>query len=263
VRKIYKFSLVGTIIVFCFLIFMPMSNAAILDGLVGLWLLDEGKDKIVTDSSGNKNNGELVGTATWIKDGKFNSSLKLNGTSDSFKVPDAQSLHITDKITLMAWIRPALMNWGGIISKGDDIANHTDYSLWFNSGKVQMTFNWPELGVGAGGPNVGATTVSLNNWSHFAGTWDGKQIKVYINGKLDGTFGWAGPIKDTIADLYIGVEPGGGDEYYGGEVDEVAIFHRALEDAEIQQLMNGFGKSSMISQMGKLATAWGKLKTEN
>lgn len=114
-RKICKFSLVGTIIVFCFLIFMSTSNAAILDDLVGIWLLDEGKDKAVTDSSGNKNNGELAGTATWIKDGKFNSALKLNGTSDCFKVPDAQSLHITDKITLMAWIRPTVMSWGGII----------------------------------------------------------------------------------------------------------------------------------------------------
>jgi hypothetical protein len=55
--------------------------------------------------------------------------LELDGSS-SFEVPDSPTLRITDKITLMAWVFPKVTGWGGIISKGDDTANHDDYAFY-------------------------------------------------------------------------------------------------------------------------------------
>jgi hypothetical protein len=246
-----------------FLIIFSISKATSvsIEGVVGMWLLNEGQGKEVKDISGNENHGELRGNAKWAKSGKFGGALELDGSS-SFEVLDSSSLHITDKITLMAWVFPKVTGWGGIISKGDDVANHDDYALWYNSGKIQMTFNWPEEGVGAGGPNVGNTAFPLNEWAHFAGTWDGNQIKVYINGKLDGTFDHPNPIKATNANFYVGVDPGGGDEFFNGVVDEVAVFHKSLSEKEINQLMEGFEKAgAAVSPARKLTTAWGRIKS--
>jgi len=89
-----------------------------------------------------------------------------------------------------------------------------------------------------------------------------KQIKVYVNGKLDGTFDHPNPIKATNANFYVGINPGGGDEFFNGVVDEVAVFHKDLSEKEILNLMAGFEKAgAAVLPAGKLTTAWGRIKS--
>jgi hypothetical protein len=79
--------------------------------------------------------------------------------------------------------------------------------------------------------------VELNRWSHFAGTWDGNKVRLYINGELDSEFDWTHGINSSGARLYIGVNPGGGDEYFSGMIDEVRIWRVALTKEEIRANM--------------------------
>ena len=200
---------------------------------VSYWKFDEGSGTTADDSV-NTNNGTLVNGPIRFT-GKVGGALSFDGTNDYVVVSNSGDLRITNNITIEAWIKPATYHWGGIVCKGDDNAGHDDYSLWFNSGKNQMTFNWPEEGVGAGGPNIGNTVVPLNMWSHFVGVWDGAQIRLYVNGNLDAVFDRTKIITTTNANIYIGVSPSGSDEYFKGVIDEVAIFNRALTPQEIQQ----------------------------
>ena len=51
--------------------FAQLSNAEIdPQSIVGAWLFDETSEKVAKDSSGNGNDGNLVGGAKWVK-GKF------------------------------------------------------------------------------------------------------------------------------------------------------------------------------------------------
>ena len=45
--------------------------------LLGQWLLDDDNDKKVEDSSGGKNNGEVIEKAQWV-DGKLGKALELD-----------------------------------------------------------------------------------------------------------------------------------------------------------------------------------------
>ena len=56
---------------------------------------------------------------------------------------------------------------------------------------------------------------------------------------------------------------GGGIRYWMmGAVDEPAIFNRALDEAEIKELMNkGLAGMLKLEAKGKLATCWGNIKT--
>ena len=57
-----------------------------------------------------------------------------------------------------------------------------------------------------------------------------------------------------------GVWDGGGN-WVTGAIDEVAIFHSALEDADIKAIMkDGFGNLLAVAAKGKLPVYWSDLK---
>ncbi|MHC4477404.1 MAG: LamG domain-containing protein [Planctomycetota bacterium] len=168
------------------------------------------------------------------------SALQFDGTNDYVNCGYDPSLNVSNQITVQTWIYPQANRWMGIVSKGDDVVRHDDYGLWFNSGKVELSFNWPERwGIyPAGDRFVGHTAVPLNQWSHFAGTWDGHAVRLYVNGQLDAEFPWTHGINSSGTELYFGVNPGGGDEYFKGIMDEVTILDRALSAEEIRVAMH-------------------------
>jgi hypothetical protein len=79
--------------------------------------------------------------------------------------------------------------------------------------------------------------VSLNAWQHVtAVVRRGKESRLYVNG-FPVAKGQIGPanLDDPKVDLHIGRIPEGA--RFRGEVDEVHIYRRALEEAEIQALV--------------------------
>ena len=70
---------------------------------VALWLFDDGSGNILTDSSGNGNDGKLIEGPTWGK-GKFGGALKCDANKkQQIKVEKSDSLNLTDQISILAW----------------------------------------------------------------------------------------------------------------------------------------------------------------
>jgi glucose/arabinose dehydrogenase/esterase/lipase superfamily enzyme len=72
---------------------------------------DEGTGTVLTDSSGNSNNGAISG-ATWTTQGRFGKALSFDGVNDWVTVADANTLDLTTAMTLEAWVFPTA-NGGG------------------------------------------------------------------------------------------------------------------------------------------------------
>ena len=70
-----------------------------ISGLVAAYGFNEGSGTVVTDLSGNGNNGTIT-TATWSASGKFGSALSFNGTNSWVTVTDSASLDLTSGMTL-------------------------------------------------------------------------------------------------------------------------------------------------------------------
>ncbi len=51
-----------------------------------------------------------------------------------------------------------------------------------------------------------------------------------------------------------------GPESFTGGIDEIVILSRALEQDEIQQLLNGWDEAFAVEAEGKLTTTWGRVK---
>ena len=82
----------------------------------------------------------------------------------------------------------------------------------------------------------GPTAIPLNTWTHLATTYDGANLRYYVNGVLVGTTAGTGTINAANGALRIGGNnsaPLGQGEWFKGLIDEVRIYNRALTAAEI------------------------------
>jgi hypothetical protein len=228
-----------------------------LDNIVAMWLFDEGQGKTVRDSSGNGNDGVINGDPEWVE-GRFGKGLKFDGVDDYISVPDSDSLDINgDQITIVAWIKgggwPAANH---IVRKLHDQAQGTIYLL-----RVQPDTLRAYIATDVKRYQVnGATPLKTDKWYHAALVYDGSEIRVYLNGELDGSLPASGNIKTSNAELRIGRgDPAG---YFVGVIDDVAIFNVALDEEGIKEIMEGGLKTNFLSvgPSGKLTTTWGEVK---
>ncbi|HIE26393.1 TPA: hypothetical protein EYP66_03820 [Candidatus Poribacteria bacterium] len=109
--------------------------------IVGLWLFDEGEGKRVKDSSLNGNHADFLGDPKWVK-GKLDFGLEFDGADDYIAAPDSDSLDITDKITIVAWIKgdawPAANH---VVRKIADAAQDSVYILRIQPDTMKIYLN--------------------------------------------------------------------------------------------------------------------------
>lgn len=118
--------------------------------------------------------------------------------------------------------------------------------------------------VQAAGGDVNTTLITgpsprlqLHRWYHVAATFDGKQMRLYINGKLQA---WSsrqlGLLKypETSA-LSVGRQPGALGEGLSGVVDDVAVWSRALTEGELLLHALERGKTRKTLRAAGLAMA--------
>jgi hypothetical protein len=209
-------------------------NAPITYGLVAAYGFNEGSGGTASDASGNNNSGTVT-NATWSNTAKFGKSLQFNGSNARVWVPSSGSLNLTSGMTLMAWVRPTnslQLNNRTILRR----ESNSSGGYWLYAGQSGLT-NILRPGGGAviNGSNKAASagsTLSANNWTHVALTYDGTNVRMYINGTLSGSAVSAtGSIASGSLPLWIGGNNNG--EYFQGQIDEVRVYSRALSATEI------------------------------
>ena len=194
------------------------------NGLVSRW----SGDGNANDSVGS-NNGTLVGSVGFTT-GQIGQAFSFNG-SDYVQVPTSTSLNPTTQVTLEAWINPnasSLSGEAGIAGTWNDLTgNNRTYFLWLLNGV-------PNFYISNSGSNfpsaVASAPLVAGQWYHIVGTFDGTNIKIYVNGVLQGTTAAPGPINTNTLPFYIGqVYAGDGERYFNGQIDEVNLYNRALD----------------------------------
>lgn len=210
--------------------------------LLAKWSMDENTGETVIDSSGNGNDGTING-ATWT-DGKSGNALSFEWSSqDNVKIDYQESQIATDELTLEVWIYPTA--WDNIYAGYNRIISKQPvYLLRGANGSAHfqiLTQNHGYQGVYSG-------YLELNQWHHIVGTFDGRNIKLYVDNVLAGTnqLPAADSIATNEAPIYIGESPVL-NEGFTGKIDEAAIYDRALTDAEIMDHFNNPAGGSNVS----------------
>jgi glucose/arabinose dehydrogenase len=202
-------------------------------GLVAGYGFNESSGTNANDQSGNGNTGSLTSGAARTASGKYGSAASFDGTDDVMVVPDANSLDLSSGMTLEAWVYPTttLSNWKAILQKESD--------AYFLNG------NTSNDKVGVGGTFAGSCCTVLespgalpaNQWTHVAGTYDGAQLRLYLNGTQVASQARTGSLQVTGSPLRIGGNTYS-TEFFPGRIDEVRVYNRALSQSEIQTDMN-------------------------
>lgn len=85
----------------------------------------------------------------------------------------------------------------------------------------------------------------ITSWFFVSMTWDGRYVKVYINGNFLASSGFSPPPQINSLPLEIGRDTPGLTEYHIGNLDDIRIYNRALSEEEIDSLyllMTNIGK---------------------
>ena len=200
-------------------------------GLVAAYSFDAGAGTSAVDSSGNGNTGTLA-NATWASGGKYGSALSFNGTNAWVTVNSSTSLALTNGMTVEAWVNPTTLGNAYRTVVFREQPGSEVYSLYANqSGNPQAPLG--EVYVNGFKDASASTGLATGSWAHLAETYDGSSVRLYVNGTLVSTTAAPGSLASSTAPLRIGGNNIWG-EYFGGLIDEVRVYNRALSAAEIQ-----------------------------
>ena len=142
-------------------------------------------------------------------------------------------------LTISAWIRPTkeTKKWQTIVRREDSwrrqllAIGDTDgiWGIWMGAG---IEGRYVEFGA-----PVKRNVLTDGKWHHVAGTFDGQQINIYLDGKLVGS-------KEIVGKLYsqsrVPMEIGAyQDELFHGDINDVRLFRSGLSKPQIEEMANG------------------------
>ena len=200
-------------------------------GLVAWW----NADGQVNDLVGN-NNGALHGGAAFVP-GKVGQAISLNGVDGYIEIPNSETFNLgpTYPMSICLWVYRTSPNTAmHILGKrvgcnGSGVNYQLAYDGIYGSG---LYFDGEDGGIYSGGVYSGKD-LPMNTWVHLAVTFDGTTFGFYTNGLLVATgSGTLGPTNSVP--LRIGAS--GDCAPFGGMLDEIQFFNRALSAAEIQSI---------------------------
>lgn len=204
-------------------------------GLVGYWKLDEGAGSATADASGFGATGELMGSADWV-DGYMGKAIEFDGIDSYVLIGTGDGQYDMDYgLTLSIWVYQTEMGHGQHdpwMGKGDHA-----YAIKYWSGNMYEFFIYTTDWVSC---HAEIDEAHLFEWHHFAGTYDGAEMKMYIDGELVATVEHNLPINITEHDLTLGwnSDPTAAGRFFPGRLDEAMIYNVALTEDEIKQLYN-------------------------
>lgn len=212
------------------------------------------------DNSGNYLTANLVNAPKDSEAGRVNKSIRFNidasgknkNTSQHVKVDDHQAISFgTGSFTFDAWIKHT-WDWSGIVPVIDKrksvTGGYRGYHVFImTGGKLGL-----QLGAGGNWANyvtknsvipLAKNTTALDGWTHIAISIDrgsAPKARFYVNGVLtDEVSVLAGDIGDFTGTqsgpLLIGKHALGSMSYFGW-LDEVTLYNRALNWAEIRAI---------------------------
>jgi len=209
-------------------------------GLVSWWPGENNANDIQSSNHGTPQHGATFAT------GLVGRAFSLDGTNDYVSIPHNAALQPT-QITVSTWIKANPTQAYSHYLVVDKSHGWTDATGWVlqgetNSGRIAFSY-----GDGVDFPELYSTTNLLdNNWHFVTGTLDGSDLKIYIDGVLEGSLPYSGTPAGNSRNVNIGASWGGGpfNRFFNGLIDEVDIYNRALSATEIQSLYtaNSAGK---------------------
>ena len=224
--------------------------------LVARWPLDEESGDIAHEVIGGFD-GELVGgDADWVE-AKFGNGIQFEGPEGkAILIPRVPELELKSSLTVILWV-----NFNAVAGRQE---------LFFLANNLGINYNG-NLGVfiwrGEWTSARGQTAAQIDEWYFVAATYDGKDLKLYVNGELAASADAPGEIiyQNPDSPFVLGGQadaagtPTTGRQLYG-ILDEVEVWDKSMTDDQIREAYESPPPSIAVSPKGRLTATWGELK---
>lgn len=176
-------------------------------------------DNNLKDQKGNTPDGTNNGGATFVT-GVGGQAISLNGVDQSISFT-RKSFKTGNNISVSLWFKTVDTASGLKL-----FVTCSDFSVSTNGHSAGYSISIPSTSTAFGNYTPGT-------WTHYVGTYDGTNIKVYINGVLATTVNWLGDVADLDRALTLGYF---NSDYWKGEIDDLFIYGKTLTQSEVAQL---------------------------
>ena len=230
--------------------------------ITGMWLFDEGKGGVAVDSSEHGNDGEIHG-AKWV-DGKFGKALEFDGAGNWVEVPHSNTVGFKAGVsfTITLYFKGDKVG-GSLVGKNyEDTSQVLPWYLIWDNGSKNTVSLYLRDSASTSFPAHGTTPIADDKWHFIAGRADASSGKasIWVDGKMEAEvdFNKKDGYGTSEGVFHIGRHY---DRYTAGIIDDVALFNVALEEEDMDSLMdNGVETAAAVDPVNKLATTWGRIK---
>jgi hypothetical protein len=196
--------------------------------LVLRWTFNEPDGATAIDGSGNGLDGTIENAARIA--GLDGGAVEFDDTLDHVILATAPDSLKTQVLAIAARIRIVGIDSGEVVSLGDNYAiravDGAEARIFVHDGANFHAAN----SVGAG--------LDDGEWHHVVGQYTGTQLQIYIDGLLSATTDYDLPIPYTLGASLVAGKHGLVIDSFDltGAIDDIAIYDRTLDDAEIAEL---------------------------
>ena len=230
---------------------LNIKEIAKLAGHVGQWALDDASGGTASDSSPAMNNGTVVGSQNWGTDCSGNGTFDFDGLGNYITVPNNTSVQLDESLSITAWVKSS--EWGTgtdvdvILRKGEGGPNN--YQLAVADGRLTLYLDDSDGSTSL----QGNTQLETDRWYHLAATWDGNEVRLYVDGVMDhpSPFSHTAPISTDSRTLYLGGHTDG--DRFDGMMRDVRLYSRRLFPSEIADLSTLTGYWNLDETSGTVA----------
>lgn len=192
-----------------------ISECSITENLIAWYPLDGS----AIDLCGNYD-GTVSGAV--VAQGLGQLAYSFSYTTDNIVIGNASSFPATNALTLSAWVK------SNNISRAQNIISRNGpYFLRITNSTIKCC-----VYTGTWFMGNGSTTLSSNTWYHLVLTYDGSNVRGYVNGVQDLVGAKTGNLT-SFSSTRIGYTTGGEDAPFDGLIQDVRIYNRALSPEEV------------------------------
>jgi hypothetical protein len=179
--------------------------------------------------------GTNILRSSWKWDGKFGPMLKHVGSPLTQIIVNNSANEFSNTWTISGWVRfTSFATIGHVVCHGNNLTDRNRDLYVLGTGIPNTAFTSP---AGTFKITAAATTLVLNRLYHLVSLFDGTNLQIWINGKLDASNVFAFvPSNGAGVLTSVGSGYGGTAEGVNGNCFHVAEWTRALKPEEIKLL---------------------------
>ena len=240
----------------------------VVDAIVGDWKMNEaswdGTTGEIIDSTGHGHNGTSINGPDTIADGKLDRAGQLDGINNYLDLGNDSELNLTTGLSFELWARPHTSQEicytaetggnSGLAAKVESNESSTNWSWqlrYGSSDSCRLGFQAHDT-IGVTKWVTAGKDLVNNEWCHIIVTFDGTNLRFYLDSELVDSEVLEGNIASYENNLLVGSEGWSNDtDYFDGDIDNVRLYDRALTPNEINALYNqGDGTEEVCSNIG-------------